>query len=220
MIRWKRAGTALLSLLGIALTAPAGAQSAAAKQTPPSGTDGTMPFNDATDTLPPASQAADATRRFMQFIQGLDRFEDMNLERLQHIMGVRLERVKGGFHYYAPLQGGWFYAVSINDLYLPKNSVMSSLTIGKKGERFPDMRPVCGFGMGEIHRALYARKYAVEADYDTINGERGRLIALDYEAPGRHVRINPMVRLFPRGKYYPTCAETITVWMRKEGGSP
>ena len=58
VIRWKRAGTALLSLLGIALTAPAGAQSAAAKQTPPLGTDGSMPFNDATDT-----QAAVARQR-------------------------------------------------------------------------------------------------------------------------------------------------------------
>ncbi|WP_299346584.1 hypothetical protein [uncultured Pseudoxanthomonas sp.] len=118
----------------------------------------------ASDTSPatesPALSAEEIGRRFLKLIEGLESREDLNLERVQRVLGVPLKRFDGTpeylYGYSQPLGEGWYFSL---DYISGSPSLLRgvSLAFGKPGERFPDFPAfACNLDFEDYHNALLA----------------------------------------------------------------
>ena len=141
----------------------------------------------APDTSPatdsPALSAEEIGRRFLKLIEGLESREDLNLERVQRVLGVPLKRLDGTpeylYSYSQPLGDGWYFSV---DYISGSPSLLRgvSLEFGKPGERFPEFPDVaCGLDFELYHIALVEMGFNADPYYDYDHG-RERLVDWRY----------------------------------------
>lgn len=124
--------------------------------------------------------AEEVGKRFLKLLEGLESREDLNLERVQIVLGVPLKRFAGTpeylYSYSQPLGEGWYLSV---DYISGSPSLLRgvSLDFGKAGDRFPDIpAAVCALDFDYYHNALKAIGYRDVP----IHGEIGELRSWRY----------------------------------------
>lgn len=124
--------------------------------------------------------AEEIGKRFLKLIEGLESRENLNLERVQEVLGVPLKRFDGTpeylYGYSQPLGEGWYFSV---DYISGSPSLLRgvSLEFGKPGERFPEFPAfACTLDLEYYHNALIAAGFRDAPIY----GEIGELRSWRY----------------------------------------
>ncbi|NCT69563.1 MAG: hypothetical protein GXC75_01335 [Xanthomonadaceae bacterium] len=130
-----------------------------------------------------ALSAEEIGRRFLKLIEGLESREDLNLERVQRVLGVPLKRLDGApeylYSFSQPLGDGWYFSV---DYISGSPSLLRgvSLEFGRPGERFPEFPAVaCALDFELYHSALVEMGFNADPYYDYDHG-RERLVDWRY----------------------------------------
>lgn len=121
----------------------------------------------------PALSVEEIGRRFLRLFDGLESRDDLTLEYVEQVVGVKLEADdEAGVHIYGrELEGGWGYYLAYHPKYLKlKNAV--KLNFWHQTDRYSEMTPVCALNFEYYRRELERMGFIVHPIY----GEIGELL--------------------------------------------
>lgn len=125
----------------------------------------------------PKLSAEEIGERFLTLIEGLKSREDLSLEKIQEVMGLRLApAVRGTFYgIEGDLGNEWKYVLNFYPAS-PSTASGAELHFEKSDERFGDMTPICSLDFDHYHNALKTMEFI---DHP-MHGEIGQLESWRY----------------------------------------
>jgi hypothetical protein len=125
----------------------------------------------------PHLNAEEISKRFLKLVEGLGSREDLNLERVEEVTGLSLQRVNGknDYVYYQKLTEGWLYEL----LFYPEKRGGERgvrLEFHHPEDRVSNMAAVCALDFDHHDNALKAMGFLANPRY----GEIGELLSWEY----------------------------------------
>lgn len=161
----------------------------------------------------PALSVEEIGRRFLRLFEGLESRDDLTLEYVERIVGVKLEPSDDGttYNYVQRQDGGWRYSFAYRAKHLKlKNAV--SLKFVHRTDEYAEMTPVCALNFEHYRRELERMDFVVTPRYGEI-GELRAYLARKILGNGDliHMTIIPQNRdtHHPEGKVGELCIYSI-----------
>lgn len=170
---------------------PAGKETAVIEQGTPR-----MPGLHSQDAFPDMTPE-EMGRRFLRFIDSLQRYDQLTLDRLEQVMQLKLDGPEGGrgkqFNIRMP-ESGWHYVVGYSEEEDPPHYRSAALSFAHDEDTYQaDMAPVCGLHFDDYVETLRAMGFEEREDmaqyeqahYVPVMNENGETV--DTLVPGRRI---------------------------------
>lgn len=166
------------------------------------------------------------SKRFLKLLDSINSVDELSLDYVRNIMQVPLKLTPSKSYDFSIhlLDSGWHYRFSYNedpinyDAPVPQGRKGISMDFENYDNRNADMAPVCGMDFTAYTTALKNIGFSVAPQYDTILGQRGRLlgwvIGRGPSASGSTitgVMVHQSQAREPEGKFDHACIKSIGV---------